>query len=132
MYILKSEIIYFIFESLLLISDFVYKISYISYLLIFFRFPSVCIFSTGDELVSDYGTYHDRTQDTNSLMIEQILDQDNYEGFVINSGIVKDKYVIFKLQSTSIFNGVDNFIDVFMHIRQCLVILKFLIRIDIL
>lgn len=62
--------------------------------MIFIRLPSVCVFSTGDELVSDYNTHHGCIQDTNSIMIVQLLGQDNYKGRVINSGIVEDKYVI--------------------------------------
>jgi len=73
----------------------------------------VCIFSTGDELVSNYCKRDGCIQDTNSIMIEQILDLDHYEGLVINSGIVKDKYVIFNYNLFQF--GVDIFVEVFVH-----------------
>jgi len=57
------------------------------------RYPTVCIFSTGDELKSINDTHYGYIRDTNSIMIEQILKQDTYMGQVLNFGIARDKYV---------------------------------------
>lgn len=61
--------------------------------MIFIRYPTVWIFSTGDELKSNEDDGYIR--DTNSLMIKQLLAQDKYMGSVYNRGIFRDKYVIF-------------------------------------
>lgn len=55
-----------------------------------FRYPSICIFSTGDEIGNGQGT---QIRDTNSVMIKQILEQDNYMGKVFLTGVAKDKCV---------------------------------------
>lgn len=67
-------------------SDYNYWISYL--FLIFLRYPTVCIFSSGDELDSNKDG---SIRDTNSLMIKQILEQDGYLGQILNFGIVRDK-----------------------------------------
>lgn len=59
----------------------------------FIRYPAVCIFSTGDELESSKDKFKGYIKDTNSLMIQQILEKDNYEGKIFNLGVVRDKYV---------------------------------------
>jgi molybdopterin biosynthesis enzyme len=65
----------------------------------FKRYPTVWIFSTGDELENISGYI----RDTNSVMIKQILEQDHYKGQVFNFGIVRDKYVNVNICNTSIF-----------------------------
>lgn len=60
----------------------------------FLRYPTVWIFSTGDELQSNKDTYPGYIRDTNSIMINQILEQDKYLGQVLNYGVVRDKYVL--------------------------------------
>ncbi|VVC25297.1 Hypothetical protein CINCED_3A010848 [Cinara cedri] len=53
-------------------------------------YPSVCIFSTGDEIGNGQGT---QIRDTNSVMIKQILAQDNYMGKVFLTGVAKDNWI---------------------------------------
>lgn len=61
-------------------------------LVIFFRYPTVWIFSTGDELIDcKKDIIYGYIRDTNSVMIKQTIEQDNYKGEVFNCGIVKDK-----------------------------------------
>lgn len=58
----------------------------------FIRYPNVCIFSTGDELIEcEKDAHYGYIRDTNSTMIKQTIEQDNYMGEIFNYGIVKDK-----------------------------------------
>lgn len=65
--------------------------------MIFIRYPTVWIYSTGDELKSNEDKHHSCIRDTNSLMIKQLLEQDNYEGSVFIGGVIRDKCVIFNM-----------------------------------
>jgi molybdopterin biosynthesis enzyme len=65
--------------------------------MIFIRYPTVWIYSTGDELENNKNPCHNCIRDTNSLMIKQLLEQDNYKGSVFNGGVIRDKYVIFNI-----------------------------------
>lgn len=58
------------------------------FIVLFPRYPTICIFSTGDELDSNKDG---SIRDTNSLMIKQILEQDGYLGQILNLGVVRDK-----------------------------------------
>lgn len=71
--------------------------------LMFIRYPTIYIFSTGDELKSLNNTHSGHIRDTNSVMIKQILEQDNYRGQVLNCGIVRDKYVFYIVYIIDIF-----------------------------
>lgn len=61
----------------------------------FIRYPTICIFSTGDELQTKEEADRGYIRDTNSVMIKQILEQDDYRGKVFISGIVRDKCVLY-------------------------------------
>lgn len=67
-------------------------------MMIFIRFPTVCIFSTGDELQNIEEADRGYIRDTNSVMIKQILEQDGYMGKVFICGIVRDKCVLYALK----------------------------------
>lgn len=56
------------------------------------KYPTVWIFATGDELKSDKDSHGGYIRDTNSVMIKQILEQDNYKGQIFNYGIIRDNW----------------------------------------
>ncbi|XP_026817764.1 gephyrin [Rhopalosiphum maidis] len=67
------------------------------------KYPTVCIFSTGDELENISGYI----RDTNSVMIKQILEQDHYKGQVFNFGIVRDNWDDLCKRFEEAFNNAD-------------------------
>lgn len=69
----------------------------------FIRYPTVWIFSTGDELESIKDSHDGYIRDTNSVMIKQILEQDSYRGQIFNYGIIRDKCVNVKMYNAPIF-----------------------------
>jgi len=69
----------------------------------FIRYPTVWIFSTGDELESNKDSHVGYIRDTNSVMIQQILEQDNYKGHIFNYGIIRDKCVNVNMCNAPIF-----------------------------
>ncbi|XP_060857084.1 gephyrin [Metopolophium dirhodum] len=56
------------------------------------KYPTIWIFSTGDELESNKDSHGGYIRDTNSVMIQQILEQDNYKGHIFNYGIIRDNW----------------------------------------
>lgn len=69
----------------------------------FNRYPTVWIFSTGDELESNKDSHGGYIRDTNSVMIKQILEQDNFKGQIFNYGIIRDKWVKVNMCNVSVF-----------------------------
>ncbi|XP_060843810.1 gephyrin isoform X1 [Rhopalosiphum padi] len=67
------------------------------------KYPTIWIFSTGDELENISGYI----RDTNSVMIKQILEQDHYKGQVFNFGIVRDNWDDLCKRFEEAFNNAD-------------------------
>ncbi|XP_025190932.1 gephyrin [Melanaphis sacchari] len=71
------------------------------------KYPTVSIFSTGDELQSIEDSCNSCIRDTNSVMIKQILEQDHYKGQVFNFGIVRDNWDDVCKHFEEAFNNAD-------------------------
>lgn len=82
----------------------------------YIRYPTIWIFSTGDELKCNEDKFSGYIRDTNSIMIAQILEQDKYTGQVLNYGVVRDKWVVEILYYTYFLN---NYFELFSWVDLC-------------